>query len=195
MRNPVQLVLASTSPYRRALLERLTPNFVCDPPQVDETWQPPEAPTELVRRLAHAKAKTVAVRHPQSLVIGCDQVAAFDSTILGKPGSHARALAQLTAVSGRSVNFHTGVCVLDTRSQQLHEHMDTTRVRFRLLSATEIECYLQAEQPYNCAGSFKSEGLGISLFDAIESEDPTALIGLPMIGLCRLLRACGMDLP
>lgn len=192
---PVQLVLASTSPYRRALLERLSPNFVCDPPQVDETWQPLEAPALLVSRLAHAKAEAVAVRHPQSLVIGSDQVAAFNSTVLGKPGSHARAIAQLSTVSGRLVSFFTAVCVLDTRNQQHHEHLDTTHVRFRLLSTAEIERYLQVEQPYDCAGSFKSEGLGISLFDAIESEDPTALIGMPLIGLCRLLRACGMDLP
>lgn len=191
----MQLVLASTSPYRRALLDRLTSNFICDPPQVDESWQPPETPAALVMRLAYAKAKAVAARHPQSLVIGADQVAAFDSIILGKPGSHARALAQLSAVSGHSVSFHTGVCVLDTSSQQHHEHLDTTQVRFRLLSAIEIERYLQAEQPYDCAGSFRSEALGISLFDAIESEDPTALIGLPLIGLCRLLRACGIHLP
>ncbi|MGA9855928.1 MAG: Maf family nucleotide pyrophosphatase [Gammaproteobacteria bacterium] len=195
MRLPVQLVLASTSPYRRALLERLSPNFVCDPPRVDETQLSPEAPAALVRRLAYAKAKAVAVRHPQSLVIGSDQVAALDDTVVGKPGSHARAITQLSTVSGRLVSFYTAVCVLDTRNQQHHEHLDTTHVRFRQLSTVEIERYLQVEQPYDCAGSFKSEGLGISLFDAIESEDPTALIGLPLIGLCRLLRACGLTLP
>jgi len=195
MRTPVQLVLASTSPYRRMLLERLSLKFICDPPQVDESLRPHETPIALVSRLAHSKTQAVAARHPQSLVIGSDQVAAMDNTILGKPGNHARAVAQLTAVSGRLVSFHTGVCVLDTRTHQRHEHLDTTHVRFRPLSAVEIERYLQAEQPYDCAGSFKSEGLGISLFDAIESGDPTALIGLPLIGLCRLLRTCGMDLP
>jgi 7-methyl-GTP pyrophosphatase len=195
MKSSVQLILASTSPYRRALLQRLTPNFICDPPQVDESWQPHEPATALATRLAHAKARAVTSRHPESLVIGSDQLATFDNTILGKPGSHAHAAAQLAAVSGRVVSFHTAVCVLDTRNMQCHEYLDTTKVHFRLLNALEIERYLQAEKPYDCAGSFKSEGLGISLLDAIESEDPTALIGLPLIGLCRILRACGMELP
>jgi len=191
----MQLVLASTSPYRRMLLERLTAKFVCDPPLVDESSQPHEQADALAKRLAISKAQAVAARHPHSLVIGSDQVATFDTKVLVKPGGHARAAAQLTMVSGRRVSFHTAVCVLDTRSQRQHEHLDTTFVQFRLLSAAEIERYLQVEQPYDCAGSFKSEALGISLFDAIESEDPTALIGLPMIGLCRLLRTCGMHLP
>lgn len=195
MRTPIPLVLASTSPYRRALLERLTLEFICDPPQVDESSRPYETPVALANRLAHAKAEAVAARHPQCLVIGSDQVAVLDNIILGKPGAHAQALAQLTAASGRKVSFHTAVCVLDTRTHQRLEHLDTTHVRFRPLSAAEIERYLQAEQPYACAGSFKSEGLGISLFDAIESQDPTALIGLPLIGLCRLLHTCGLCLP
>lgn len=195
MRTPVPLVLASTSPYRRALLERLTLEFICDPPPVDESSRPYETPVALANRLAHAKAEAVAARHPQCLVIGSDQVAVLDNIILGKPGAHAQALAQLTAASGRKVSFHTAVCVLDMRTHQRHEHLDTTHVRFRPLSAAEIERYLQAEQPYACAGSFKSEGLGISLLDAIESQDPTALIGLPLLGLCRLLRTCGLCLP
>ncbi len=189
------LVLASTSPYRRLLLERLTAKFICDPSQVDESSQPHERADDLAKRLALSKAQAVAARHPNSLVIGSDQVAVFDGTILGKPRNHARAAAQLTMVSGRRVSFYTAVCVLDTRSQQRHEHQDITYVRYRLLNATEIERYLQVEQPYDCAGSFKSEGLGISLLDAIESDDPTALIGLPLIGLCRLLRDCGLHLP
>lgn len=193
----MQLVLASTSPYRRALLERLALKFVCDASQVNESPRPQETPAALASRLAHAKAEAVAVRHPQSLVIGSDQVASLDvdGTLLGKPGTHARAVAQLEAASGRLLSFYTGVCVLDMRGHQRHEYLDTTRVWFRPLSGAEIERYLQTEQPYNCAGSFKAEGLGISLFSAIESQDPTALIGLPLIGLCRLLRACGIDLP
>jgi 7-methyl-GTP pyrophosphatase len=191
----MQLVLASTSPYRRMLLERLTTKFICEPPQVDESGQSHERTDALAKRLALSKAQAVAAHHSNSLIIGSDQVATVDSMILGKPGTHARAAAQLAMVSGRSVNFHTAVCVLDTRSQQQHEYLDTTMVRFRLLSAAEIERYLLAEQPYDCAGSFKSEAQGISLLDAIETDDPTALIGLPLIGLCRLLRDCGLHLP
>jgi 7-methyl-GTP pyrophosphatase len=191
----MQLVLASTSPYRRLLLERLATKFVCDPPQVDESSQLDERADALAKRLALSKAQAVAARHPNSLIIGSDQVATVESTVIGKPGTHACAAAQLAMVSGRSVNFHTAVCVLDTRSQRQHEHLDTTLVRFRLLSTTEIEHYLQVEQPYDCAGSFKSEARGISLLDAIETHDPTALIGLPLIGLCRLLRDCGLHLP
>lgn len=191
----MQLVLASTSPYRRMLLERLTSKFICDPPQVDESSQPYEHADALARRLALSKAQAVAARHPHSLVIGSDQVAILEGTLLGKPGEHAHAVEQLTAVSGRQVHFHTAVCVLDTGNQQQHEYLDTTLVRFRRLSAAEIVRYLQVEQPYECAGSFKSEGLGISLLDAMETNDPSALIGLPLIGLCRLLRECGLHLP
>jgi septum formation protein len=195
MKTPIQLVLASTSRYRRALLQRLSLEFTCDSPQVDEAAGPRETPEALVTRLAHAKSLVVAARHPDCLIIGSDQVAALDGRLLGKPGTHTNAIEQLTAVSGRMVSFHTGVCVLDTRTRQHHTHMDTTRVRFRTLTTKEIDRYLQADQPYDCAGSFKSEGLGISLFDSIESQDPTALIGLPLIGLCRLLRVCGLELP
>lgn len=195
MKTPLQLVLASTSPYRRQLLERLTMDFLCDPSQADESAPPYEQADIRAQRLACAKACAVAARHPHSLVIGCDQLAAIDNTVLGKPGSHVQAVVQLNNFSGRTVYFHTAVCVVNTENRQRYEHMDTTRVHFRKLDTEEIERYLQAEQPYDCAGSFRSEGLGISLFDAIETEDPTALIGLPLIALCRLLRICGVQLP
>ncbi|MGA9852302.1 MAG: Maf family nucleotide pyrophosphatase [Gammaproteobacteria bacterium] len=191
----MQIILASTSAYRRRLLERLGLTFICEPPQVDEKPQNGETPQALVRRLARAKAQAVSAQYPDSVVIGSDQVAALDGAIIGKPGNHACALAQLTALSGRRVFFFTGLCVLDTRTQHCQEHLDQTCVRFRSLSATEIERYLKVEQPYNCAGSFKSEGLGISLFEAIESEDPTALVGMPLIALCHFLREAGVVLP
>ncbi|MGB9429065.1 MAG: Maf family nucleotide pyrophosphatase [Gammaproteobacteria bacterium] len=191
----MKVVLASSSPYRSALLERLGLVFVGDPPQVDETPQAGESLETLVRRLARTKAKAAALRHRDSLIIACDQVSTLDGAILGKPGSHARAVAQLTSLSGRAVNFSTGLCVIQTRTRKRQEHIDTTRVQFRALTAVEIERYLKAEQPYNCAGSFKSEGLGISLFESIESNDPTALIGLPLIALCRCLREFGVALP
>ncbi|MDE2235220.1 MAG: septum formation protein Maf [Gammaproteobacteria bacterium] len=190
-----QLILASSSPYRRILLERLTRNFHLDPPELDESGLPNEPVEARVKRLAVEKAEAVAIRHAGALVIGCDQLAACDGKILGKPGNQARALDQLAAVSGRSVVFHTAVCLLDTRDQRHYQHLDTTNVRFRKLLAAEIDRYLNAEQPYDCAGSFRSEALGVSLLDAIESEDPTALIGLPLIALCRMLRACGLPLP
>ncbi|MGH8308142.1 MAG: Maf family protein [Gammaproteobacteria bacterium] len=191
----MQIILASTSPYRRALLERLRQDFIHEAPQVDETPRSGETPQTLVRRLARAKAQAVAARHPDSIVIGSDQVAALDGVILGKPGSHERAVEQLTALSGHDAIFFTGLCVFDTHTQQYQEHMDQTRVRFRTLNTHGIERYLQTEQPYNCAGSFKSEGLGISLLESIESQDPTALIGLPLIALCRFLREASVVLP
>ena len=192
---PVPLVLASTSPHRRGLLTRLGLPFTAVAPGVDETQSYREPVTELVRRLSRAKAEAVAARHPGALVIGSDQAAEREGEILGKPGDHATAVAQLSASSGKYLKFHTGLCLVDTRDGRRHEHMDVTRVLFRSLTATEIERYLQAEQPYDCAGSFKSEGLGISLFEGIESSDPSALIGLPLIALCRMLRECSVALP
>lgn len=191
----MRILLASSSPYRRMLLTRLHLTFICEPPGVDELPQPQEKPEALVRRLAHAKAQAVAARHQDSLVIGSDQVAALDGAILGKPGNHTRAVAQLSALSGRTLNFYTGLCVMAEHAGLHQEHIDTTRVRFRTLASAEIERYLEAEQPYDCAGSFKSEGLGVSLFEAIESEDPSALVGLPLIALCRFLRIAGVDVP
>lgn len=189
------LLLASTSAFRRALLERLQLPFVCVPPGVDETPRRGETADALVARLAYAKAQAVGLQYPEDIVIGSDQVAATEDTVLGKPGDHAHARAQLQQLSGKLVRFHTGLCVLRVRSGRHHTHTDITRVQFRKLADDEIERYLHAEQPYECAGSFKCEGLGISLFERIESEDPTALIGLPMIALCRFLRLMGAPVP
>ncbi|TLY48935.1 MAG: septum formation inhibitor Maf [Gammaproteobacteria bacterium] len=186
----IDLVLASTSRYRRELLERLTSHFRQESPQVDEAALPDEAPAHLAVRLAAAKARAVAVRHPNALVIGSDQVADCGGIVLGKPGNIANARRQLRESSGASVVFHTALCLIDARDATGREFaaIDTTRVVFRRLDDTEIERYLEQEQPFDCAGSFKSEGLGIGLFERIETVDPTALVGLPLIALCRLLR-------
>ena len=189
------LLLASTSPYRRELLARLRIPFETVRPEADETPLSGESPASLAERLADAKARSVALRQTEAWVIGSDQVAEFGGQPLSKPGSFERAADQLAAASGRTLNFHTAVTLYrhaDRRSIRIH---DTTRVRFRALSAVEIERYLHAEQPYDCAGSFKAEGLGITLFDAIDSRDPTALIGLPLIGLAGALRDAGFVLP
>ena len=187
----VDLVLASTSPYRRELLSRLSTRFRCLAPEVNEAARPGEAPAVLAARLAAAKAHDVAARTPGAVVIGSDQVADLDATVLGKPGSIENARAQLSACSGRNVVFHTAICLVDARVQpaQARSAIDTTKVRFRRLDSQEIAQYIEREQPLDCAGSFKAEGLGIALFEQIESVDPTALIGLPLIALCNLLRA------
>jgi septum formation protein len=190
-----QLVLGSTSRYRAELLRRLWPEFAQRAPGTDETEQPGEAPVERARRLAVAKAEAAAAGLAGALVIGSDQVAALDGQILDKPGTAERARAQLAASSGRSVHFHTALCLFDTRSGQRHVHVDSTRVFFRSLGADEIARYVEREQPLDCAGSFKCEGQGISLFERIDNEDPTALIGLPLIALARLLREAGLPLP
>ncbi|WP_334135432.1 Maf family nucleotide pyrophosphatase [Tepidimonas sp.] len=189
------LVLASTSPYRRELLQRLRLPFQTCPPQVDETPYPGETPAALARRLARAKADAVAQQHPHALVIGSDQVADLDGTPLGKPGTHERAMAQLRAMRGRTVLFHTALAVVCHASGYAAEDTAVVQVRFRDLRDDEIERYLHAERPYDCAGSAKSEGLGIALLEAIVSDDPTALIGLPLIRTARLLRAAGVKLP
>ena len=190
-----RLILASTSRHRRALLERLQIPFETVAPGVDETRSFREPVDQLVKRLSRAKAEAVAATHPGSLVIGSDQAAERDGEILGKPGDHATATTQLRAASGKYMKFHTGLCLLDTRDGGLQEYTDVTRVVFRKLTDAEIERYLKAEKPYDSAGSFKSEGLGISLFDAMESNDPSALVGLPLIMLCKFLRNAGMELP
>ena len=189
-----RLILASTSSYRRELLARLRLPFDIVRPDTDETALPGEAPLALAQRLAEAKAAAVAALHPAAWVIGSDQVAELDGQALGKPGGREAAIAQLTAMSGRAVRFRTGVC-LSRAGTASRGALDTTTVRFRALDADEIARYVDAEQPYDCAGSFKSEGLGIVLFKAIESRDPTALIGLPMIATARLLRDAGFGLP
>lgn len=188
-----RLILASTSRYRRELLERLRLPFDVARPEVDETPQAGEAPAALARRLAGAKAAAVAGAS-DAWVIGSDQVACLDGLPLGKPGSMERAVDQLHRMSGQPVEFLTAVCVAH-RSGHAYQALDTTIVRFRTLDDAAIARYVEAEQPLDCAGSFKSEGLGIALFDAIETVDPTALIGLPLIATARLLRQAGFSLP
>ena len=188
------LVLASTSPYRRELLERLGLPFEVDRPDVDETPLQAELPAATALRLAQAKARVVALRHPGAWVIGSDQVADLDGQAMGKAGGRDRALAQLEACSGKRVVFQTARCLLRGGDPPLAA-LDRTEVVFRPLQREEILRYLDAEQPYDCAGSFKCEGLGISLFDAIHSQDPTALVGLPLIALARALREAGYRLP
>lgn len=189
------LVLASTSRYRRELLARLALPFETAAPDVDETPRAGEAPRELALRLALEKAQAVAVRKPQAIVIGSDQVADLHGQPLGKPGTHERAAAQLARMSGQTVLFHTAVAVVQASRGFAQSSLATVTVRFRTLDAATIERYLLAEQPYDCAGSAKSEGLGIALLQAIESDDPTALIGLPLIRTAQLLRAAGLTLP
>ena len=186
------LVLGSTSVYRRELLSRLRVPFAVEPPHVDETPQAGEAPAALARRLAGAKAAAVARMHPQAIVIGSDQVADLDGEPLGKPGNHANAVAQLRRMSGRTVVFQTALAVMCQASGFAEHDLAPVRVRFRELTDAEIEAYLRAEQPYDCAGSAKSEGLGIALLEAIDSDDPTALVGLPLIRTCRMLRNAGL---
>lgn len=193
---PPTLILASTSPYRRALLDRLGLNFEVVAPAVDETAKAGETSTELVLRLALAKARAVASQRDDAVVIGSDQVADLQGDILGKPGNHERATEQLRRLSGQSALFHTAVAVVAVeRGEMRFERvlLATVAVRFRRLDGAEIESYLVAERPYDCAGSAKSETRGIALLESIESDDPTALIGLPLIRTCQLLRAAGID--
>jgi septum formation protein len=187
------LILASTSPYRRDLLARLRWPFEVRSPRVDETPHAGEAPAVLAQRLALAKAHAVALDHPQAVVIGSDQVADLDGLPIGKPGTHQRAVAQLQSMRGRSVVFHTAVAVVQHSTGYVGQALAPVVVRFRALSDAEIEHYLRTEQPYDCAGSAKSETLGIALLEAIESDDPTALVGLPLIRTSALLRAAGIN--
>ncbi|MFK7885985.1 MAG: nucleoside triphosphate pyrophosphatase [Gammaproteobacteria bacterium] len=187
------LILASTSRYRAELLRRLGLPFDAVAPAADETPLEGEAPAALVQRLALLKAANVVDRHPDSVVIGSDQVATFDGQIIGKPGSPERAVAQLRRASGRDVTFLTAVCV--QHGARKCATMDVTRVAFRDLEDQEIERYVAAEQPLDCAGSFKAEGLGITLFEQIDAKDPTGLIGLPLIWLSHALRTMGYRLP
>ena len=189
------LVLGSTSRYRRELLQRLNLAFDVAAPDVDETPQHDEAPRALALRLALAKARAVAQQHPDAVVIGSDQVADLAGAPLGKPGNHERAVQQLRQMRGETVVFQTAVAVVCAATGFEQADLAAVQVQFRALSDDEIERYLRAEQPYDCAGSAKSEGLGIALLDAIHSDDPTALIGLPLIRTCRMLRAAGLVLP
>ena len=188
------LILGSTSRYRRELLERLHIPFDVAAPDVDETPLPDETPRALAGRLALAKARAVGSAFPHAVVIGSDQVADLDGVSLGKPGSHERAVAQLRQMRGQTVVFQTAVAVVCIDSGFEQTSLAEVRVKFRDLGDDEIENYLRAEQPYDCAGSAKSEGLGIALLEAIDSDDPTALVGLPLIRTCELLRAAGIDL-
>lgn len=189
------LVLGSTSRYRRELLQRFGLPFDVVGPHVDETPQPNEAPAALAQRLALAKAQAVAAQRPEAIVIGSDQVADLHSQPLGKPGTHERAVAQLRQMSGQTVLFQTAVAVVCAATGLAACELAVVRVVFRDLTDAEIERYLRAEQPYDCAGSAKSEGLGITLLDHIDNDDPTALIGLPLIRTARLLRLAGLQLP
>jgi len=193
MTRPAQLILASTSRYRRELLERLRLPFEVRAPEVDETPLPGEAPADLAVRLASAKAREVATRFPDAVVIGSDQVADHAGHALGKPGDHERAVSQLRSMSGHSVVFQTAVAVVRADIGYAGSALVPVTVRFRRLSDVEIERYLRIERPYDCAGSAKAETMGIALLDSIESTDPTALVGLPLIKTCALLREAGLD--
>ena len=190
-----RLVLASTSAYRRMLLERFGLPFETARPEVDETPLPGEAPPATADRLAAAKARAVVARFPDALIIGSDQVAHLGAEIFGKPGTAERAVAQLRRMSGQTVTFHTALALLDSASGRLHCASVPTQVKFRTLDEAEIVRYVAAERPLDCAGSAKSEGLGITLLESLSGDDPTALVGLPLIALARLLRAEGVCLP
>ena len=189
-----RLVLGSTSRYRRELMQRLCIPFDVAAPDVDETPQDHESPHDLACRLALAKARAVAALHPDAVVIGSDQVADLDGEPLGKPGTHERAVAQLQRMRGRTVVFQTAVAVVCQNTGFAQTDLAAVRVVFRNLSDAEIETYLRTEQPYDCAGSAKSEGLGIALLESINNDDPTALVGLPLIRTCRMLRAAGLPI-
>ena len=188
-----RLILGSTSPYRRELLLRLRLPFDVVSPQVDETPLASESPRALALRLALAKAQAVASQHPQAVVIGSDQVADLDGEPLGKPGTHARATEQLQRMRGKTVVFQTAVSVVCLETGFSQVELAQVNVKFRNLGDAEIERYLRAETPYDCAGSAKSEGLGIALLESIDSDDPTALVGLPLIRTCQMLRAAGVE--
>ncbi|WP_116473109.1 Maf family protein [Zobellella maritima] len=189
------LILASSSPYRQQLLARLGLTFLCHSPDIDETPRPGEAPQQLVLRLAEQKAEAVARHYRDGLVIGSDQVCVNQGRILGKPGTLANARAQLAAASGRHVTFYTGLALLDAATGECRSVVEPYQVHFRFLSETQIERYLAREPALDCAGAFKSEGLGISLFERMEGRDPNSLIGLPLMALIELLAGFGVEVP
>lgn len=192
MTNP-KILLASSSPYRRQLLKKLGLSFEWTSPDIDESHQPKEEPAQLVHRLAEAKARHLASAYPNHLIIGSDQIATIDNYILGKPHTHAAAVAQLSSFRQHEITFLTGVCLFNPTANRIQTSIETYKVRFRNLTDTQIENYLQREKPYDCAGSFKSEGLGICLFENFEGNDPNTLIGLPLIALTRMLTNEGID--
>lgn len=189
------LLLASSSPYRRELLSRLRLPFICASPDIDESRLPDESASDLVRRLARRKAQALAASHPGHLIIGSDQVAVLGEQILGKPHDFDRACAQLQAASGRSVTFLTGLALLNSDSGECQVDVVPFTVTMRALSAASIERYVRAEQPYDCAGSFKAEGLGVSLFQSTQGTDATSLVGLPLIRLVDMLLQEGAQIP
>lgn len=190
-----RLILASGSKYRKMLLRRFGIPFTCQVPGTDEHARANESPGDLVSRLAHEKAECVSIENPQAIVIGSDQIAVFKGQIVGKPGVHRAAREQLSSFSGQLIEFLTAVSVQCSDTGYNARHIDSTIVRFRQLQTDEIERYLTAETPYDCAGAFKAESLGITLFESIKSDDPTALIGLPLIQTAALLRHAGLRLP
>jgi len=187
----MKLVLASSSPFRKALLEKLHLKFATDSPDIDETPIANESIESMVKRLSEAKARALIDDHPESLIIGSDQSAALGGQILDKPGSYEVAFEQLKAASGQSITFYTGLCLLNSRSGKAETICEPFIVKFRELTDNEIDNYLKREEPYNCAGSFKSEALGISLFESMQGTDPNTLIGLPLIQLCKMLKKNG----
>ncbi|MFD0930080.1 Maf family nucleotide pyrophosphatase [Methylophilus glucosoxydans] len=187
------LILASSSRYRREVLQKLHLPFTCLSPEIDETPLPNESPEQTALRLAEAKARKVAETQPDALIIGCDQVATVDGMQIGKPGNHANAVRQLTMLSGKEVVFHSALCLYDSQRQYMQATIVPYFVKFKSLSASQIETYLHLEQPYDCAGSAKSEGMGIALLDYMRGDDPNALIGLPLIALVEMLRQAGVD--
>lgn len=187
------IVLASSSKYRKELLKRILSEFKTESPDIDETPFPDEEPVEHVARLAEQKAMTVALNHPDSIIIGSDQICVLNGQILGKPHTFDTAVKQLQACSGKTVNFYTSLCVLESGQEGQDLSVVITEVKFRELQKDEIERYIQREQPLDCAGSFKAEGLGIALFESLSSKDPTALIGLPLIALAEALRKLGIQ--
>lgn len=190
-----KLVLGSTSPYRGALLAKLGIAFTTDAPQIDETVLEGESAEQLVARLAEAKARDVGARHTESLIIGSDQVACMDGQILGKPGNRGNAVEQLVAAAGRTVVFHTGLCLYNPSRDRARTIVEPFSVHFRRLDRAQIERYVDREEPFNCAGSFKSEGYGITLFRRLEGADPNSLVGLPLIRLVDMLNEEGIALP
>jgi len=197
MQNPVAapIVLASSSSYRRNLLDRFLDEYEAMSPNIDESDDGCEAPEHFAARLAREKAEAVSSAHRDSLIIGADQIAVLDDRVLGKPGDHQKAVEQLLAASGKSLHFLTAVCVLDPVGRTRHEHIDRTTVLFRQFDLRLAETYLRHDEPYDCAGSFKIEGAGFVLFESVQTDDPTALIGLPMIWLAATLRRLGYLLP
>ncbi len=187
------VVLGSTSPFRKQILQKLDIPFATAAPDIDESAKDQESPQDLVLRLAQQKARAVAAQYPQHLIIGSDQVAAINDRVLGKPGTHEKAVEQLRQASGQTVHFYTSLCLFNSASGSMQSDVVPFDVVFRELSSSEIENYLQKEKPYNCAGSFKSEGLGIALFERLQGDDPNTLIGLPLIRLVRMLKNEGVD--